>query len=71
VEGEEDQKSEQQKSDRRDDPPLGFTRFILEGISGFQKCVAQQISQTHVVTISKQLFEFCVDFRYREHCRLI
>src|SRR5437867_5057661 len=28
VEGEEDQKSEQQKSNHRDHPPLGFARFI-------------------------------------------
>jgi hypothetical protein len=71
VEGEEDQKSEQRKSNRRDNPPLGLSTFILEGISGLQKCVTHKISQPHVVTIPEQLFEFCVDFRYREHCRLI
>jgi hypothetical protein len=71
VEEAEDQESEQRKSNHRDHPPLGFSPFVLEGVSELQECVAYKISQTHVVAILEQLFEFCVDFRYREHCRLI
>jgi hypothetical protein len=71
VKGAEDQKSEQRKSTHRDHPPLGFSPFVLEGISGLQKCVTYKISQSHVVTIPEQLFEFCVDFHYREHSWLI
>ena len=60
-----------EKSDRRDHPPLGFSPFILEGISGLEKCVTHEISQSHVVTIPEQLVEFRVDFLYREHSWLI
>src|SRR5688500_2891858 len=60
VEGAEDQKSEQRKSNHRDHPPFEVSTFTLEGISGLQECVTHKISQSHVVTIPKQLFEFRV-----------
>jgi len=64
VEGAEDQHSEQRKSNHRDHPTLGFSPFVLEGISALEKCVTYKVSQSHVVTIPQQLFEFRVDFLY-------
>ena len=60
-----------ESANHRDHPPLGFSPFVLEGISGLQECVTYEISQSHVVTIPEQLLEFRVDFLYREHSWLI